>query len=197
MRGEEAGDGPGGPLDPARAVLEAALLSHRPADAEEEGDRVRMLDLVRMEPECFARSTFLPGHFTGSAFVVCRATGKVLLHRHRRLGKWLQMGGHDEGEHDLLRTALREGAEESGLGDLVPIGPGLLDLSVHPIPSGKGEPDHRHYDVRYALATARPDAIVRDPAESDALSWFTLEEAAALMSEPASTRALSKLARLV
>lgn len=183
-------------IDPARAALEAALLSHRGADEDEERDLARMLDLVRGEPACFARTTFVPGHFTGSAFVCCPATGKVLLHLHRRLGKWLQMGGHDEGERDLLRTALREGAEESGLTDLAPLGAGLLDVSVHPIPAGKGEPDHRHFDVRWAFATARPEAAVRDPEESVHLEWLDLAEAAARMAEPSSARALAKLARL-
>jgi 8-oxo-dGTP pyrophosphatase MutT (NUDIX family) len=155
-----------------------------------------MLAFVRGEPACFSRATFVPGHFTGSAFIACPAIGKVLLHFHRRLGKWLQMGGHDEGERDLYRTALREGAEESGLQDLAPLGAGLLDVSVHPIPAGKGEPDHLHLDARWAFATASPEAVVLDPDESVHLEWLDLAEAAARMAEPASARALAKLARL-
>jgi 8-oxo-dGTP pyrophosphatase MutT (NUDIX family) len=103
------------PLDAPRAALHAALLSHAPADEAEARDREAMLALVSSEPACFARTTFAPGHFTGSLFVFSAHTGHVLLHHHRRLDKWLQMGGHDEGESDPAATALREGREESGL----------------------------------------------------------------------------------
>ena len=107
------------------------------------------------------------------------------------------MGGHDEGENDPRATALREGAEESGLADLVLLSPAILDVDVHPIPAGKGEPPHLHHDVRYALATATPDAIHRDDAESIALRWFSLEEAAVAMDDPDATRALARIARLL
>jgi 8-oxo-dGTP pyrophosphatase MutT (NUDIX family) len=188
---------PARPPDPARVALEAALLSHRAEDGDEESDLVRMLSLVRREPECFARTTFSPGHFVGSAFICCTQTRKVLLHRHRRLGRWLQMGGHDEGERDLYRTALREGVEESGLPDLAPLSPLLLDVTVHPIPAGKGEPPHLHFDVRWVFATERPGAVVRDDAESEALEWLDLDAAALRRVEPAASRALGKIARLL
>jgi 8-oxo-dGTP pyrophosphatase MutT (NUDIX family) len=186
-----------GPLDPARAALRTALLRHLPADDREAGDRAAILSLVETEPACFARKTFTPGHVTGSGFIVHAASRRVLLHHHRRLDAWLQMGGHDEGEGDPRATALREGAEESGLADLVLLSPEILDLDVHPIPAGKGEPPHLHHDVRYALETFAPDAIRRDDAESLDLRWFSLEEAAAAMDDPDATRALARLARLM
>ena len=184
-------------LDPARAALADALRRHEPADAEEAADRAAILRLVETEPRCFSRAWFTPGHVTGSAFIVHPPTRRVLLHRHRRLDGWLQMGGHDEDEGDPRATALREGAEESGLPDLAALSPAILDVDVHPIPAGKGEPAHLHHDVRYAFATALPDAILRDETESLALSWFTLEEAAAAMNEPGATRALARIRRLL
>jgi len=184
-------------LDPARAALRAALLAHEPADAEEARDRAAMLSLVEGEPACFARSTFTPGHFTGSAFVFSAADGRVLLHHHRRLDRWLQMGGHDEGESDPAATALREGREESGLGDLVLLSPAILDLDVHPIPAAKGEPGHAHFDVRYAALTRTASAARADEAESLGLAWLPLEEAARRMGEPGARRALAKAARLL
>jgi 8-oxo-dGTP pyrophosphatase MutT (NUDIX family) len=107
------------------------------------------------------------------------------------------MGGHDEGEADPRATALREGAEESGLSDLALLSPDVLDVDVHAIPAGKGEPPHLHHDVRYALATRTPDAIRRDDAESIALRWFSFEEAARAMDEPDAARAIARLARLL
>ena len=102
------------PLDPARAALRAALLRHVPADAEEAADLEAILRLVGREPACFSRDTFSPGHVTGSAFVGLPLDGRVLLHHHRRLDAWLQIGGHDEGERDPRATALREARRSRG-----------------------------------------------------------------------------------
>lgn len=185
------------PLDAPRAALRAALLAHEPADEAEARDREAMLALVSSEPACFARTTFAPGHFTGSVFVFCARTGDVLLHHHRRLDKWLQMGGHDEGESDPAATALREGREESGLPDLVLLAPAILDLDVHPIPPARGEPAHAHFDVRYAAVTREAAAARADAAESLGLAWLAPAEAARRMGEPGALRALAKAARLL
>lgn len=186
-----------GPSDPAREALSAALSRHVPGDAREAADRDAIRRLVDTEPACFSRHTFTPGHVTGSAFVVCPETGLVLLHHHRRLDAWLQLGGHDDGERDPRATALREAAEESGLQDLVFLSDEILDLDVHSIPAGKGEPPHLHHDVRYALATRTPGAIQRDEKESVDLRWFTLDEGAEKMNEPGARRAMARLARLL
>jgi 8-oxo-dGTP pyrophosphatase MutT (NUDIX family) len=185
------------PLDGARAALRDALLRHVPADAREERHQKAIVRLVETETACFSRHTFTPGHITGSAFVVCEDTGFVLLHHHRRLDAWLQMGGHDDGENDARATALREGREESGLSDLTLLTPEILDVDVHDIPAGKGEPAHLHHDVRFAVATREPGAIQRDEGESLDLRWFTLEEAAEKMDEPGARRALARLAKLL
>ncbi len=178
------------------AALRAALEAHVPADEAEAAHRGAMLALLDGGGDCFSRTRFEPGHFTGSAFVVCRETGRVLLHHHRRLGRWLQMGGHDEGEADPARTALREAREESGLPDLVLAFGAPLDLDVHEIPAARGEPAHRHFDVRYAVVTREPAAIRHDEAESLALAWFGLDEARERMAEPGAARALARLAAL-
>jgi len=183
--------------DPASTRLAEALRRHVPADAAEAAHRDAILALVEMEPACFSRTTWAPGHVTGSAFIVRPDTGAVLLHHHRRLGAWLQMGGHDEGEHDPATTALREGAEESGLPDLTFLSPGILDLDVHEIPARADQPAHRHHDVRYALGTRSPGAIRRDATESLDLRWFDLDEAEKLMDDPGATRALGKIRRLL
>lgn len=186
-------------IDAPRAALRNALLAHACADEAEERYRAAMLALVETEPACFARTTFAPGHFTGSAFIFSADSGHVLLHHHRRLDRWLQMGGHDEGEFDPAATALREGREESGLSDLVLVSPAILDLDVHPIPPSpaRGEPGHSHFDVRYAAVTRTASAARADEAESLGLAWLPLEEAARRMEEPGARRALAKAARLL
>jgi hypothetical protein len=73
----------------------------------------------------------------------------------------------------------------------------ILDLDVHPIPAAKGEPDHAHFDVRYAAVTRLEDEARADEAESLGLAWLPLAEAARRMDEPGARRALAKAARLL
>ena len=124
------------------------------ADEAERRDRDAVAALVAAPTGASTGRFYTPGHITGSAFVVDAASGRVLLHHHRRLDRWLQLGGHDDGEHDPLATALREGREESGLLDLRPLSTAILDIDVHEIPAGRSEPAHLHHDVRYALQTS-------------------------------------------
>ncbi|MET9961256.1 NUDIX hydrolase [Streptomyces sp. NPDC006326] len=117
------------------------------------------------------------GHITGSALVVDPERGRVLLTLHRKLGMWLQMGGHCEpGDPTLASAALREAVEESGIGSglsLLPGGPVRLDR--HPIP----EPCNWHLDVQYA-ALAPAGALAEISEESLDLRWFPYEEVASV-----------------
>jgi 8-oxo-dGTP pyrophosphatase MutT (NUDIX family) len=183
-------------MDAARQALHDALLAHAVADDAEGRDRDAVAALVAATGRCFDRDFYTPGHITGSAFVV-DAGSRVLLHHHRRLGRWLQLGGHDEGEHDPLQTALREAREESGLPDLTPLSTDILDVDVHEIPARGSEPAHLHHDVRYALRTSMPEAIEQLDAESLALAWLPLDEAAGRMAEAGADRALRRLAELL
>lgn len=174
--------------------LLAEVQSHSPADAAEERHASEIADLLATAPDAFARRHYQPGHITASCFIVDHA-GRLLLHHHRRLNRWLQMGGHMEVDETPIAAALREGAEESGLRDLRLVGSSFLDLDVHAIPAGRGEPDHRHFDVRYLARTADPSAIAVDSNESIDLVWVELDRAAMLMNEEASCRVLRKIER--
>ena len=175
-------------------TLLAQLRAYEPDDALEAGHRTLMLDLLASAADPFARGHFVPGHFTASCYIV-DGEGRLLLHHHRRLGRWLQMGGHVDGDELPETAALREGREESGLADLELLD--LFDLDIHTIPAAKGEPDHDHFDVRYVVRTRTPEAITLDRAESNDLAWVTLGRAAELMPGAESQRAIRKIARLL
>ncbi|OKI69377.1 NUDIX hydrolase [Streptomyces sp. MJM1172] len=117
------------------------------------------------------------GHVTGSALVIDPAGRRVLLTLHKKLGIWLQMGGHCEpGDSTLAGAALREAVEESGIASglsLLPGGPVRLDR--HPIPA----PCNWHLDVQYA-ALAPADAVAEISEESLDLRWFPYETVAAV-----------------
>jgi 8-oxo-dGTP pyrophosphatase MutT (NUDIX family) len=131
-----------------------------------------------------------PGHFTGSAWLVSNDGERVLLTRHRKLQRWLQLGGHADGDHDLVRVALREAEEESGLRDLA-IEPEIFDLDCHRIPARGIEPDHLHYDVRYVVRATGSEAFVVS-GESLELAWRPIR---AIAQDPASDESLRRMAQ--
>lgn len=170
--------------------------AHEAADPLESRHRDSMLALLRSATAPFIRSSFFPGHITASLFVVDPSSRMILLHHHRRLDRWLQMGGHLEGDEAPHLAALREGQEESGLHDLELVSDAIADLDVHAIPAGKGEPDHYHFDVRYVARTSSPQGIRMDAAESKELAWVPLANAVPQMNEEASTRVVQKIEAL-
>ena len=121
--------------------------------------------------------TRLTGHFTASALVVSGDGARTLLTHHRKLGLWLQPGGHADGDRDLARVALRETEEETGLLGVTVL-PGIFDLDRHWIPEHTGVPGHWHYDVRHVVQ-AGDDGTCVVSAESHALAWVPLVEVAA------------------
>ena len=174
-------------------TLVDALRRHVPHDGKEAADLSEILAFVARHGNPFDRQ-LSEGHLTGSAVVVSADGGRVLLLHHRKLGRWLQPGGHAEpGEADGARVALREAREETGIEDLVlhASAPRPLDVDVHPIPARGDEPAHRHLDLRY-LVMAPPGAVLRRaPAEARAVRWFAWAELAALDLDPGLRRALA------
>ncbi len=161
---------------------------------EEGGVIGGFLDFVRSEPQCFER-TLAKGHITGSAWIVSEDGGEVLLTHHRKLDRWLQLGGHADGDADVLAVALKEAREESGLEDFEPLGGGIFDLDIHPIPARKDEPEHLHYDVRFVLRATGPTAYTVSE-ESHDLRWVRLEEVVGLTEEKSMLRMVRKWAAL-
>ncbi|MCB9528321.1 MAG: NUDIX domain-containing protein [Myxococcales bacterium] len=184
------------PDDPRRPLL-ALLAAHPCADEAEAADVHRIAAFVAAHPDCFGKANPI-AHITASAFVLDPA-GRVLLTHHKKLARWLQLGGHsDPDEHDPAATALREATEESGLADLrfhPATGRRPIDVDAHRIPARKAEAAHDHLDLRYALCTDHPAAITLTD-ESHALRWFTPAEIEALDVDPAFRRALAKVVAL-
>ncbi|MEE2674371.1 MAG: NUDIX hydrolase [Myxococcota bacterium] len=130
----------------------------------------RIRELVRKYPTCFER-TCLPGHITASAWIVSADRSRFLLTHHRKLGRWLQLGGHADGDEDVFAVALREAREESGLQAFEWLSDLPIDVDVHRIPARADEPAHEHHDIRFLLV-AGSDQEVAVSDESHALEWF-------------------------
>ena len=138
--------------------------------------------------DCCERTLAL-GHFTGSAWLVSADGQRVLLTHHRKLDRWLQLGGHADGDGDLSAVALREAQEESGLGGLAVEG-GVFDLDRHFIPARGAEPGHWHYDVRFVLRASVDEVFVVNE-ESHALAWRRIDEIAADLQADQSLRRMA------
>ncbi len=178
------------------------LAAYRPFDAEEVEMRERMHRFAAENEACFDR-TFPPGHITASCWIVNslpageRQRGHALLTWHKRLNRWLQMGGHLEpGDASLLDAALREAREESGLATVRPLAAAIFDLDVHLIPERKGEPAHYHYDVRFLLEADPAQPLVVS-AESRDVAWVPLSGIMALNTDASMRRMVAKTARVV
>ncbi len=163
-------------IDPVQRAALSELFERYagavPAQAESAGVFGRFL---HAHPNCCERTLAL-GHFTGSAWLVDAAGSRVLLTHHRKLGRWLQLGGHADGDPDLAGVALREAGEESGLAGLR-VERAVFDLDRHWIPERAGEPGHWHYDVRFVVHAMQDDRFVVSD-ESHALAWRAVDELA-------------------
>lgn len=152
-----------------------ALGSYRDQWHGEMAAVAQFLAFLQDHPDAFERSHAV-GHFTGSCWLVSADGARVLLLHHRKLDRWLQPGGHADGDRDLARVALREAQEETGVTGLRVEG-GIFDIDRHRIPARGNEPEHWHYDVRYVIRAAEDERFRINP-ESHALAWRPVAEVA-------------------
>ncbi|HRI83159.1 MAG TPA: NUDIX hydrolase [Opitutaceae bacterium] len=175
-------------LAPVLSLLRAH--AERKREAHEAEMTVETIRFVETHADCLLRSQ-LSGHLTGSAWVVDAARTRTLLTHHRKLDKWLQLGGHADGDPDLLAVALREAQEESGLTRLRPVGRALFDLDRHWIPEHRGVPAHWHFDLRFMIEADPAEPLVVT-SESKDLAWVELGAVAGLNPEESMARMVRK-----
>jgi len=187
-----------------RPLLEM-LARYRAAFPAEAGIVAHICSLVEGHRDCFER-TCRPGHITGAAWIASADRRRFLLTHHRKLDRWLQLGGHADGQWSVDEVALREAREESGMAafDMVPIDGVLMpfDVDVHDIPERYDEEGrlmedaHEHHDIRFLLvAHAGQEVSASD--ESHEVGWFTPEEIRHLTAEESVLRMLRKALELL
>ncbi len=156
-----------------RQPILTALAEYRSRYRDEADVVDRFEAFVCDEPNCF-RNDCWSGHITGSSWLLNRAGSRVLLTHHKKLGKWLQLGGHSDGDPNTLAVAVREAHEESGLA-VTTLDGAILDLDIHQIPARGEQPAHFHYDVRYLLQVSGAEEFAVSD-ESHELAWVASAE---------------------
>lgn len=166
--------------------LRKELESYTPWNAQEEADRAQFLRLLSC-PDIYTRDN-LSAHFSASSWVVSPDRQQVLLIYHKIYNSWGWMGGHADGEKDLLGVALRETREESGLEHIQLVSPGIFSLETLTVDGhekhGQYVPSHLHLNVTYLLEADPKEPVRIKPDENSAIGWFPVEQIANKVTEP-------------
>ena len=155
-----------------------------------------MLNFYKTERSVFSKSN-KKGHFTGSGWIVSPDKRKILMTHHKIINKWLQLGGHADGEGDLLKEALRESIEESGFREFKVLNETIFDLDIHKIPKTDSEISHFHYDVRFLLEADLSKESIVVSNESYDVAWIPIEGVLELNPETSIRRMIEKTKTLL
>lgn len=166
----------GDPQRSRRRLAEARLT-----DPKRRAERDRVVDMLVEQGAELADRTTAPAHLTGSALVMDATGDRMVVLLHTKLRRWLQPGGHADGDHELAGVALREASEETGIEGLRVLLP-AVDIDIHEVDHGDALGPHLHLDLRFVVV-APEGAEIRGNHESLALRWVTLDELRALADE--------------
>lgn len=174
---------------PHRLPLINLLNAYTPSDSGQIAAKAQIMSFAEKHEDCFSRNN-LAGHITGSCFLVDPEGREILLTHHKKIGSWLQLGGHADDDPNILRVALREACEESGIDGIEVVTPQIFDVDIHLINAHIGVPEHFHYDVRFILRAPHKNTHISD--ESNDLCWRSIETIA---TDPSFDESLRRMAR--
>ena len=161
------------------------LEAYRPWNAQEAADRLELLRFLQQGGDLYSRSGI--AHFTASAWVVSPDRKQVLMAYHNLYDTWAWLGGHADGQRDLLAAAIREVREESGLTNVRAVSPDIYSIEILPVAGhekcGQYVSSHLHLNVTYLLEADPTEPVRCKPDENSRVAWFTPEEAVAASTE--------------
>lgn len=164
------------------------LGKYNPSYPEEIIAKERMISFINKNHNCFDRE-LEQGHITGSGWLLNKNGDKALLMHHMKLDKWLQPGGHADGNSDILAVAIKEAQEESGINAIEAVDGSIFDVDIHAIPENSKDKAHFHYDVRFLLQV-KSDEELSNNGESKELRW--IDKISALTTEESVVRMYRK-----
>ena len=154
-----------------REVLIELVANHTPFNDTERAHTMSTLEFLHKNKNCTSTDN-LKGHITASAWVLSPDRTETLLTHHRKLNRWLQLGGHIEDDATIQKAALREAVEESGIEDIHLIKDSIFDVGLNVIPARYEVAEQYHYDIRFLLQAERTDFVISN--ESNDLAWVKL-----------------------
>ena len=168
-------------------TLTEQIRSYQPMNEQEERDKEQILHCLETEKDIFTRENRL-AHMTASAWIVNPERTKVLMAYHNIYHSWSWLGGHADGETDLLKVALKEAREESGIYHVKPVSEKIYSLEVLTVDGhvkrGEYVSSHLHLNVTYLLQAEETDVLHIKEDENSNVGWFSLEDAVAASTEP-------------
>lgn len=163
------------------------ILNYLPFNEEEDRDKMVILDYLSKNEDAFYRENKV-SHMTASGWIVNKEKTKVLMAYHNIYHSWSWLGGHADGNEDLLSVAMKEAKEESGVEHIRPLLDSIFSLEILSVDghykNGEYVPTHTHMNVTYLLEADENDPVFIKQDENSAVGWFTLDEAVAASSEP-------------
>lgn len=167
--------------------IEKEIEEYQPVNEQEEKDKMTMLSFLKENEDAFYRSNKI-GHMTSSCFIVNEQMDKVLFCYHNIYDSYAWLGGHADGQEDLLSVALREAKEESSLKHIRPYDSKILSLEILCVNGHekKGEyvSSHLHFNVTYLFIADENDPLFIKEDENSSLKWFSFSDALSVSKEP-------------
>lgn len=167
--------------------LKEAIWTYLPCNEQEENDRSVMLHLLDAESDLLTRGN-RTAHFTASSWLLNREHTKVLMVYHNIYHSWAWTGGHADGEEDLLKVAVREAMEETGVQNIKAVSEEIFSLEILTVDGhikrGSYVPSHLHLNLTYLLEADEQEVLRVKPDENSGVKWFSLEEALKACTEP-------------
>lgn len=156
------------------------LREYVPHNVQEEQDKAEIIRRFESGEELFCREN-TSAHFTASAWVVNKDRTKVLMAYHNLYDSWAWLGGHADGEEDLLKVAIKEVQEESGLTNIKPLSKEIYSVEILAVAGhfkkGNYIPSHLHLNLTYLLEADETEPVKIKPDENSKVGWFTLDGA--------------------
>ena len=163
------------------------IENYPPFNEQEEKDKALILGWIRNNENAFSRENTV-AHITASAWVVNKDRSKVLMVYHNIYNSWSWLGGHADGETDLLSVAVREVKEEAGISNVAPVSKDIFSLESLTVDghwkNGKYVSSHLHFNVTYLLEADSEEVVSIKADENSGVAWFTPEEALKKSTEP-------------
>lgn len=176
-----------------RDSLLKLLDNYRPTD-QEIAFKEHMIQFIHEHENCFERSLAI-GHITASSWLLNKNKTHALMMHHMKLDQWFQLGGHCDGNPDILAVAIKEAQEESGIVSIAPLSNQIFDIDIHLIPENHKEKAHYHYDVRFLLGVMSDEEIIQNK-ESKELRWIAKSSEALPTNNPSVIRMFNKWKQL-